>query len=125
MRDQLRYFEPLRSGGSVHSDVLRVDTTTGPVPLIGQGGNRLSGIGGDTTNGKFSGWPNGRRLGDDVADIAFTALASGPSFSSIFLLGDNVNHNDQTYNFVFPYAATPNSGTTNSKDPVGSTPDNN
>jgi hypothetical protein len=105
--------------------VLRVDTTTGPVPLIGQGGNRLSGIGGDTTNGKFSGWPNGRRLGDDVADIAFTALASGPSFSSIFLLGDNVNHNDQTYNFVFPYAATPNSGTTNSKDPVGSTPDNN
>ena len=29
-------------------DVLRVDTTTGPVPLIGQGGNRLSGLGGDT-----------------------------------------------------------------------------
>jgi hypothetical protein len=102
-------------------DVLRVDTTTGPVPLIGQGGNRLSGIGGDTTNGKFSGWPNGRRLGDDVADIALTALASGPTFSSIFVLGDNVNHNDQTYNFVFPYAATPNSGTNNSKDPVGST----
>ena len=61
-----------------------------------------------------------------MADIALTALASGPSFSSIFLLGDNVNHNDQTYNnFVFLYAATPNSGTTNSKDPVGSTPGNN
>jgi hypothetical protein len=41
-------------------DVLRVDTTTGPVPLIGQGGNRLSGLGGDTTGGKWSGWPNGR-----------------------------------------------------------------
>jgi hypothetical protein len=91
-------------------DVLRVDTTTGPVPLIGQGGNRLSGLGGDTTNGKWSGWPNGRRLGDDVVDILFTAIASGPAYSSVFLLGDNVNHNDETYNFVFPYAATPHSG---------------
>jgi len=98
-------------------DVLRVDLTTGPVPLIGQGGNRLSGLAGDTTGGKWSGWPNGRRLGDDVVDIALTAVASGPAFSSIFLLGDNVNSNDQTYNFVFPYAATPNSGTNNRKDP--------
>jgi hypothetical protein len=98
-------------------DVLRVDTTTGPVPLIGQGGNRLSGLGGDTTGGKWSGWPNGRRLGDDVVDIALTAVASGPTYKSIFLLGDNINHNDQTYNFVFPYAATPWAGPTNRKDP--------
>ena len=97
-------------------DVLRLDTTTGPVPQIGQGGNRLSGLGGDTTGGKWSGWPNGRRLGDDVVDIALTAVASGPTYSSIFLLGDNVNRNDQTYNFVFPYAATPHAGTKNKKD---------
>ena len=97
-------------------DVLRLDTTTGPVPQIGQGGNRLSGLGGDTTGGKWSGWPNGRRLGDDVVDIALTAVASGPSYTSIFLLGDNVNKNDQTYNFVFPYAATPHAGTKNKKD---------
>jgi hypothetical protein len=106
-------------------DVLRVDTTTGAVPLIGQGGNRLSGLGGDTTNGKWSGWPNGRRLGDDVVDIALTAVASGPAYKSIFLLGDNINANDQTYNFVFPYAATPNAGTKNSKDQIGSTPSGN
>jgi hypothetical protein len=106
-------------------DVIRVDTTTGAVPLIGEGGNRLSGLGGDLTDGKFSGWPNGRRLGDDVVDIALTAVASGPSFSSIFLLGDNINANDQTYNFVFPYAATPNAGTKNSKDQIGSSPSNN
>ena len=106
-------------------DVLRVDTTTGAVPLIGQGGNRLSGLGGDTTNGKWSGWPNGRRLGDDVVDIALTAVASGPSYSSIFLLGDNINANDQTYNYVFPYAATPNAGTRNSKDPLGTIPSGN
>jgi hypothetical protein len=98
-------------------DVLRVDTTTGAVPLIGQGGNRLSGLAGDTTSGKFSGWPNGRRPGDDVVDIALTAIASGPAYSSIFLLGDNINANDSSYNFVFPYIATPNAGTTNRKDP--------
>jgi hypothetical protein len=98
-------------------DVLRVDTTTGPVPLIGAGGNRLSGLGGDTTSGKWSGWPNGRRLGDDVVDIALTAVASGPTYSSIFLLGDNINANDEAYNLVFPYAATPHAGTTNRKDP--------
>ena len=98
-------------------DVLRVDTTTAPVPLIGAGGNRLSGLGGDTTNGKWSGWPNGRRFGDDVIDIALTAVASGPSYSSIFLLGDNINANDQTYNYVFPYAATPHAGANNRKDP--------
>lgn len=98
-------------------DVLRVDLTTAAVPLIGAGGNRLSGLGGDTTNGKWSGWPNGRRLGDDVVDIALTAIASGPSYSSIFLLGDNINANDYTYNFVFPYAATPHAGPTNRKDP--------
>ncbi len=106
-------------------DVLRFDMTTGPVPLIGEGGNRLSGLGGDTTKGKWSGWPNGRRLGDDVADIALTAIASGPTFSPVTIFGDNINHNDQTYNFVFPYAATPNSGTANSKDRVGSTPSTN
>ena len=97
-------------------DVLRVDTTTGSVPLVGQGGNRLSGLGGDTTGGKWSGWPNGRRLGDDVVDIALTAVASGPTFNTIFLLGDNVNKNDQTYNYVFPYAATPHAGANNKKD---------
>lgn len=103
-------------------DVLRVDTSTPPVPLAGQPGfNRLSVFGGDTTmNAQAqsvpSGWPNGRRLGDDVVDIALTAVASGPSYSPIFLLGDNINANDQIYNFVFPYSATPWSGPRNSKD---------
>jgi uncharacterized protein DUF4331 len=105
-------------------DVLRVDTTTGPVDLIGlnAGANRLSGLGGDVTPtstpgiSAWSGWPNGRRLADDVVDIALTAVASGPTFSSVIVLGDNVNMNDQFYNLVFPYAATPNAGTRNSKD---------
>jgi hypothetical protein len=97
--------------------VLRVVTTTDPVPLAGQAGfNRLGFIGGDTTNGVSSGWPNGRRLGDDVVDIALTAIASGPSYSAITVVGDNIAANDTPYHQVFPYLATPHSGTNNSKD---------
>jgi hypothetical protein len=98
-------------------EVLRVVTTTDPVPLAGQAGfNRLGFIGGDTTNGVSSGWPNGRRLGDDVVDIALTAIASGPSYSAITVVGDNIAANDTPYHQVFPYLATPHSGTNNSKD---------
>jgi len=94
-------------------DVLRVDTTTDPVPLAGQPGfSRLGFIGGDMTSGKSSGWPNGRRLGDDVVDIALTAVASGPTYSSITVVGDNVAANDQLYHQVFPYSATPHAGPT-------------
>jgi Domain of unknown function (DUF4331) len=99
-------------------DVLRVDLSTGPVRLWGQPGfSRLSFIGGDTTtSGAPSGWPNGRRLGDDVVDIALTALASGPAFTTITVVGDNADHNDEAYNQVFPYSGTPHAGTSNLKD---------
>lgn len=99
-------------------DVLRVDTTTPPVRLPGQAGfSRFGFAGGDTvTNGAgrmiSSGWPNGRRPGDDVVDIALTAIASGPSYSTVTVLGDNVDSNDQLYNQVFPYLGTPHAGTT-------------
>lgn len=107
-------------------DVIRVATTTGPVPLAGdEGFHRLGFIGGDTTGGTSSGWPNGRRLGDDVIDIALTAVASGPAYETITVVGDNVVTNELPsppgmtngpYLGVFPYAATPNSGTNNVKD---------
>lgn len=105
-------------------DVIRVDTTTGPANIAGQAAfSRLGFIGGDTlTNGVGAkvpgGWPNGRRLGDDVVDVALTAVASGPSYSSVTLVGDNIDHNDQVYNMTFPYAGTPNAGTANSKDSI-------
>ena len=103
-------------------DVIRVNTTTGATTIEGDAAfNRLSFIGGDTiANGAGAqipaGWPNGRRFGDDVVDIALTAVASGPSFSTITVVGDNVPANDQIYNRTFPYAATPNAGPINSKD---------
>jgi hypothetical protein len=98
-------------------EVLRVVTTTDAVRLSGQAGfSRLGFIGGDTTNGVSGGWPNGRRFGDDVVDIALTAIASGPGYSTITVVGDNVAANDMPYHQVFPYLATPHSGTNNSKD---------
>ncbi len=98
-------------------DVLRVNTATDPVPLSGQAGfHRLGFIGGDTTGGVSSGWPNGRRLGDDVVDIALTAVASGPTYSSITVVGDNVSRNDVPYHRVFPYLGTPHAGPNNYKD---------
>jgi hypothetical protein len=110
-------------------DVLKVDTSTGSVPVAGEAAfSRLSIFGGDTVkNGANqdvpAGWPNGRRVGDDVADIAFTAIATdlrtpiGPNHP-VVPLGDNVDHNDMVYNLVFPYIATPHSGTFIRHDPV-------
>lgn len=104
-------------------DVLRVDTTTPPVRLAGQAGfSRFGFAGGDTVADgggliKSSGWPNGRRLGDDVVDIALTAVASGPAYGTVLVVGDNVPANDQLYHQVFPYSGTPHAGPTNRKDP--------
>ena len=106
-------------------DVLRVNTTTAPVTLPGQTGySRLSFIGGDgaclpgadctdpANHVAAGGWPNGRRIGDDVIDIALTAVASGPAYETITVVGDNADANDQLYNQVFPYLGTPHAGPT-------------
>ncbi len=103
-------------------DVVRVNTTTPRANVAGEAGfHRLSILGGDAlTDGNGTtvpgGWPNGRRFGDDVVDIALTAIASGPSYTTITVVGDNTDHNDQVYNRTFPYAATPHSGARSSKD---------
>ncbi|MGQ0486532.1 MAG: DUF4331 domain-containing protein [Hyphomicrobiales bacterium] len=99
-------------------DLIRVDLTTAPARLAGQAGfHRLSVFGGDVlhstrTGGDVAGgWPNGRRFGDDVVDIAIIALGAagpGPDFSGVN--ADKVMANDITYNRVFPYAATPLNG---------------
>jgi hypothetical protein len=111
-------------------DLIKVDLSTGPARLAGGPGNpddagfsRLSIFGGDTLvslvqpgfgNGVVpGGWPNGRRFGDDVLDIAVTAIASDlrtspPTVRGPF--GDNVDGNDMTFNKVFPYESTPQNG---------------
>jgi len=115
-------------------DLIKVDLSTGPARLAGGGPShattpddpgfsRLSIFGNDVLTSRVQsgfgngvvpgGWPNGRRFGDDVIDIAVTALISdlrvlppvvrGPA-------GDNVNSNDAVYNKVMPYAGTPFNG---------------
>ncbi|HKP57658.1 MAG TPA: DUF4331 domain-containing protein [Polyangiales bacterium] len=67
------------------------------------------------------GWPNGRRFGDDVVDIAIDAILSDlrpilagaggdPEIDKDGNGLDAVNSNDIAYNKVFPYAATPHNG---------------
>lgn len=105
-------------------DVIRIDLTTGPARLAGQAGfNRLSVFGGDVLKSQFQdpfgnggfipgGWPNGRRFGDDVVDIAVIALGAGGPPGADFSGADvdRVKENDITYNVAFPYAATPLNG---------------
>ena len=104
-------------------DVIKVDLTTKAARLSGETGfSRLGVFGGDVLKSTFQdpfgnggfipgGWPNGRRFGDDVLDIAIIALGAagpGPDFSGVN--ADKVTENDITYNQVFPYAATPLNG---------------
>ncbi len=70
--------------------------------------NRLGVLGGDN-----AGFPNGRRLADDVTDIALQAMAGGTPFTPDFYkapnnaVGDKVDLNDKTFMTSFPYAAEP------------------
>jgi len=67
------------------------------------------------------GYPNGRRLSDDVVDIDLRAFAQGygtflhtafglPNKTPNNLLGDGVNQNDLPFSGSFPYVAPPHQG---------------
>jgi hypothetical protein len=66
--------------------------------------------------GDLAGFPNGRRLADDVTDIELRALAGGTPLTPDFnkapnnQLGDGVNANDTPFLAHFPYVATPHQG---------------
>jgi hypothetical protein len=71
--------------------------------------NRLGVIGGDT-----AGFPNGRRLADDVTDVALRVVAGVlvPAFnkSPNNALTDGVDANDKPFLSSFPYVALPHQG---------------
>jgi hypothetical protein len=66
--------------------------------------------------GDIAGFPNGRRVGDDVFDIAVRAVAGGTPLTPPFnvapnnRLGDGVDKNDVPYLTDFPYLAHPHAG---------------
>ncbi|AXC11698.1 hypothetical protein ACPOL_2376 [Acidisarcina polymorpha] len=83
------------------ADLLRLNTGVAPTPLVSR--RRLGLLDGDA-----AGFPNGRRLTDDVVDIAARVVAGGvlsPGFNVApnNLLGDGVNAPDVPPQETFPY----------------------
>lgn len=75
--------------------------------------SRLGLLGGDV-----AGFPNGRRVFDDVVDISLRAVLGGTPFTPDYnmppnnAIGDGVSTNEQPYLTRFPYLAPPNPGNT-------------
>ena len=67
--------------------------------------------------GDNAGFPNGRRLGDDVIDIAVRVM-EGQLIGNPNSLGDGVNANDKAFDESFPYLALPTSGSDQNTHPV-------
>jgi hypothetical protein len=93
--------------GTKLADVLRLNLT---IPVTASP-KRLGVLAGDN-----QGWPNGRRLGDDVIDIAEQAVG-GFLKGKKLPLGDGVDGDDLKLMGSFPYVADPQSGFANSKAP--------
>ncbi len=94
--------------GDTRADEIRLNLGIAPTAAVGKG-NRLGVLGGD-----LAGWPNGRRLEDDVVDIAERAVG-GALIGHPLPLGDGVDANDVSYMSSFPYQADPFSGFDNTK----------
>lgn len=99
-----------KDNAGVPSEMLRLNLAT---PVTSEP-NRLGVLGGD-----LQGFPNGRRLSDDIVDIELRALEgallpqdnrSAAIKQTVANLGDAVNANDLPFLSHFPYLADPHSG---------------
>lgn len=106
----MQYMPPIAAAGTPAgpvADLLRLNTGVPPTPVAAR--SRLAVLGGD-----LGGWPNGRRVSDDVIDIALRAVAGVlvPAFNKFpnNSLGDGVNSNDVPYQETFPYVGFAHSG---------------
>ncbi|GIF99350.1 DUF4331 domain-containing protein [Catellatospora citrea] len=89
------------------SEMLRLNLS---VPVTADP-NRLGVIGGD-----LQGFPNGRRLADDVVDIELQALVGAAQTGKIvdaLAAGDAVDANENAFGDTFPYVALPNATAVN------------
>ncbi len=105
------------------AELLRLNTSVPPA----EEPNRLGVLGGD-----IAGFPNGRRLGDDVVDIELQALegavqvnrrggkATGVEIVEPLAEGDLVDENDRDFLSEFPYLALPFSASDVAKAAGGS-----
>jgi hypothetical protein len=100
------YAPPIAAAGTPAgpvADLLRLNTGVAATPVANI--KRMGLLAGDP-----AGFPNGRRLEDDVTDIALRAVAGvlkGGQFAMFpnNSLGDGVNANDYAYRSSFPYLA--------------------
>jgi hypothetical protein len=110
----VQYLPPIAAPGTATgpiADLLRLNTGVPPTPP--GNASRLGLLGGDP-----AGFPNGRRVFDDVTDIALRLVVGGvlaapfPGFNADIngRLGDGVNVNDAPYRTDFPYLADAPSG---------------
>ena len=89
------------------SEMLRLNTAIPPTARP----HRLGVLGGD-----LAGFPNGRRVGDDVLDIAVLAMAGATPLTPEFnrspnnTVGDGVDQNDKSYLDRFPFLTVPHPG---------------
>ena len=96
------------------SEMLRLNTAIPPSARP----HRLGVLAGD-----LAGFPNGRRVGDDVVDIALQAMAGATPLTPEFLrtpnsrLGDGVEENDRPYLDRFPFLNTPFAGREGTPEP--------
>lgn len=107
----VQYLPPIAAEGTPPgpvADLLRLNTGVPPTPF--QDRSRLGLLAGDG-----AGYPNGRRVSDDVTDIAARVVAgvlAGPPFNGFphNRIGDGVNANDAAYRETFPYVGLAHSG---------------
>lgn len=110
--------DPTAGPGAVPADLMRLNLAVAPRAQGASGASRLGVIGGDN-----SGYPNGRRVFDDVADITLRVAAgvlltgnqcAGGTMpcnaSPNNALSDGIDGNDRAFRTTFPYLASPTSG---------------
>ncbi len=85
------------------SEMLRLNVAIPATPMNQI--NRMGVLGND-----LAGFPNGRRVGDDVLDIVLQAAAGVLVDGTGAGLGDGVDRNDVPYLSGFPYLASPHAG---------------
>lgn len=117
------YTTVIQGNDGIAHEMIRLNMGIAPTPFATS--NRLGLLGGDV-----AGYPNGRRVVDDVTDISLRVVAGGTPFTPTFnvapnnTLGDGVSGNDRTINPItgenmvggtdylqrFPYLAPPHQG---------------
>lgn len=96
----------------VPSEMMRLNLTVPPTAEP----NRLGVLAGD-----LAGFPNGRRLADDVVDIEIQALmgaAQSGELVEALATGDGVNANNVAFGDTFPYLALPSNSSVNAGEDV-------